>query len=182
MEARNLKDLEPKKRIQRPITKDDKVENPEEFDELSFFLEEDKKTQEASKEFEDQYGKTSEIKKLPSGAFRQEEPSIKKTKVSISTGNTNIIITIEAVFKEKPRIAGTIPSDWIVSKERFMSLTKKEYRANFFIYVDLVIDLFAKNQEDTMSDLKYALFLVNQAKLWENDANCLYGRVSIQYE
>jgi len=181
MEARNLSDLEPKKRIQRPIAKEDKVENPEEFDELNFFLEEDKKTQEASKDFEDKFGKTSEIKKHSSGAS-QEEISPKKQKVFISTGSTNIVILIQAVFKDKPKIAGTIPYDWIVSKERFLSLTKKEYRANFFIYVDLVIDLFAKNQEDTMTDLKYALFLVNQARLWENDANCLYGRVSIQYE
>jgi len=156
-----LGDINQKPRPERPLVKEDIVENPEDFDELEFY--------ELSKNEEE--GKVKEINTVEKKAPNMKvKDTIKDNKVSFMLGGA---------FRNRLPYKENIPDEWIISREDYKDLNGKHiYEATFFIHAEFKLSWIEENMTLQLDKLRKGLYLLEKSWDWEKDENCLEGYVS----
>ncbi len=156
-----LGDINQKERPERPVEKDDIIENPEEFDGLKYF--------ELTKDSEDKQVEEAKLVEKKSKTTKLED-NIVKDKVEFEIGGA---------FKNRLPYKDNIPDEWIVSREKFKELYGNYvYEATFFIYAKFSLVWYGENLTFQLDMLRKGLYLLEKAWDWETDENCIEGHIS----
>ena len=164
MEIRGkLGDINQKPKPIKCLTKEDLVENPDEFDELRYFEQQQKKQE-----------------SLVNEAKIDTAKNVNK-KVQKNMSCIGISFKIGGAFKRKFSYIENIPKEWVVTREEYKKqFNKNLYDATIFIYTEFIFNLGTDNLTFQLDGLRKILYLLEKSRDWNEDENCMDGNIIIQ--